>query len=115
MATAAPGIVLCVADRIVRIVVHVVTGEDLGGRPRREIDLLIGVAAGQDKRCDHDRDAHRKGASQLNGTGQWDVRLVDVQEKSAIRFSYWIKSNGGVRLPSCNSNRLQPDQRDRNV
>ena len=56
-ASAAPGVVLCVADGIVRIVVHIVAGEDLGGRPRREINLLIGVAAGQDKRRDHGRDA----------------------------------------------------------
>ena len=56
-ATAAPGVVLCVADGIVWIVVHVVAGEDLGGRLRRGIDRLIGVAAGEDKRCDHDRDA----------------------------------------------------------
>jgi hypothetical protein len=33
-ATAAPGVVLRVADGIVRIVVHVVAGEDLGGRLR---------------------------------------------------------------------------------
>ena len=31
-AAAAPGVVLCVADGIVRIVVHVVAGEDLGKR-----------------------------------------------------------------------------------
>ena len=42
-AAAAPGLVLCVADGIVRIVVHVVAGEDLGGRLRRGIDRLIGV------------------------------------------------------------------------
>src|SRR3984957_15351209 len=41
-ATAAPGVVLCVADGIVRIVVHVAAGEDLGGRLRRGIDRLIG-------------------------------------------------------------------------
>jgi hypothetical protein len=58
---AAPGVVLCVADGIVRIVVHVVASEDLGGRLRRRIDRLIGVAAGEDKRCDHDRDAEPHG------------------------------------------------------
>jgi hypothetical protein len=36
-----------------------VAGEDLGGRLRRGIDRLIGVAAGEDKRCDHDIDATR--------------------------------------------------------
>jgi hypothetical protein len=30
---------------------------------------------------------NRTGASQLVGAGQWDVRLVDAQEKF-IRFSY---------------------------
>src|SRR5271155_1806529 len=55
-APAAPGVVLCVADGIVGIVVHVVAGEDLGGRLRRGIDPLIGVTAGEEKRCDHDRD-----------------------------------------------------------
>jgi hypothetical protein len=56
-ATAAPGVVLCVADGIVRIVVHVVAGEDLGGRPRREIDRLIGVAAGKRERRDRKDEA----------------------------------------------------------
>src|SRR5277367_3492561 len=60
-ATAAPGVVLCVADGIVRIVVHVAAGEDLGGRLRRGIDRLIGVTAGEDKRYDHDRDAEPHG------------------------------------------------------
>src|SRR5271163_1562990 len=60
-ATTSPGVVLCVADGIVRIVVLVVTGEDLGGRPRRGIDGLIGVAAGEDKRCDHGKDAEPHG------------------------------------------------------
>jgi hypothetical protein len=45
-----PGVVLCVADGIVRIVVR--AGDDSGGRPRREIDPLIGVAAGEEKRRD---------------------------------------------------------------
>jgi hypothetical protein len=53
---AAPSVVLCVADGIVRIVVHVVAGEDLGGL-RRGIDRLISVTAGEEKRCDQDRDA----------------------------------------------------------
>jgi hypothetical protein len=46
-AAASPGVVLCVADAILRMGVHVVAGEDLGGRPRRGGDLPIGVAAGE--------------------------------------------------------------------
>jgi hypothetical protein len=60
-ASAAPRVVLCVADGIVRIVVHVAAGEDLGRRLRRGIDRLIGVTAGEDKCCDHDRDAEPHG------------------------------------------------------
>ena len=56
-ATAAPGVVLCVADGIVRIVVHLAAGEDLGGRLRRKIDRLIGVAAGERERRDRKDDA----------------------------------------------------------
>jgi hypothetical protein len=58
---AAPGVVLCVADGIVRIVVHVVAGEDLGGR-RRRIDRLIGVAAGERERRNRqdDQDPHSR-------------------------------------------------------
>jgi hypothetical protein len=85
-AAAAPGVVLCVADGIVRIVVHVVAGEDLGGRLRRGIDRLIGVAAGEEKRRDHDRDATNwRFATHWN----WavDVRLIDAQGKSAITRS----------------------------
>jgi hypothetical protein len=58
---AAPGVVLCVADGIVRIVVLIVAGEDLGGRLRREIDLPIGIAAGERERRNHDRDAEPHG------------------------------------------------------
>jgi hypothetical protein len=68
-AAAPPGVVLCVADGIVRIVVHVVAREGLGGWLRRGIDRLIGVAAGEDKRCDPDRDEPASGG----------VRLVDAQ------------------------------------
>ena len=57
LAGAAPGVVLGVADGIVRIVVHVVAGEDLGGRLRRKIDRLIGVAAGERERRDRKDDA----------------------------------------------------------
>src|ERR1700722_9428812 len=55
--TAAPGVVLCVADGIVRIVVHVVAGEDLGGRLRRGIGRLIGGGAGERERCGREDDA----------------------------------------------------------
>jgi|ERR1700722_13515075 hypothetical protein len=52
---AVPGVVLCVADGIVRIVAR--ASDDSRGRSRREINLLTGVAAGEEKRCDRDRDA----------------------------------------------------------
>ncbi len=95
MATAAaPGVVLCVADGIVRIVVHVVTGEDLGGRPRREIDFLIGVAAGEDKRSTATETRNRTAASQPIGAL---ASGVNVQEKSAIRFSYSLGVPSSVR------------------
>jgi hypothetical protein len=55
-AAAASGVVLRVADGIVRISVHVVAGEDLGGRLRRGIDRLIGVAAGKRHRRDRKDD-----------------------------------------------------------
>jgi hypothetical protein len=56
-AATAPGVVLCVADGIVRIVVPVVAGEGLGGRLRGGIDRLIGVAAGDCERPDGEDDA----------------------------------------------------------
>jgi hypothetical protein len=61
-AAAAAGVVLRVAGRIVRIGVHVVAGEDLGGRLRRGIDRLIGVAAGERERRNrqNDRDPHSR-------------------------------------------------------
>jgi hypothetical protein len=67
---AAPGVVLCIANGIVRIVVHVVAGEDLGGRLRRGIDRLISVAAGEDKRCDNDRDAKPHGRFPTHWSGR---------------------------------------------
>jgi hypothetical protein len=42
-AAAAPGVVLRVADGIVRIGLLVLAGPDLGGRTRRGINALIGV------------------------------------------------------------------------
>jgi hypothetical protein len=56
-AASVPGLVLCIADGIVRIVVRVVAGEDLGGRARREVNPLIGVTAHKCERCDRSRDA----------------------------------------------------------
>ena len=55
-AAAAPGVVLRVADRIVRIGLLIVTGEDLRGPRRRGTDLLIGVAARERERRDRDDD-----------------------------------------------------------
>jgi hypothetical protein len=59
-AAAAPGVVLRVADRIVRIGVRVAAGEDLGAGLRRGIDLPIGVAAAERERRKRqdDRDPH---------------------------------------------------------
>ena len=84
---AAPGVVLCVADGIVRIVVHVVAALPGLRRLPRGIDPLIGVAAGERERRDREDDAEPRGRPQFIGAGQWDVRLVDAQEKF-IRFSY---------------------------
>ena len=58
-ATAAvSGVVLCVADGIVRIAASIIRA---AARLSGGINLLIGVAAGEDKRCDHDRDAEPHG------------------------------------------------------
>jgi hypothetical protein len=84
---AAPGVVLCVADRIVRIVVNVVAGEDLGGRLRRGIDRLIGVAAGEGKRCDHDRDAEPHGRFPTHWSRPVRRSFGRCAEKSAITRS----------------------------
>jgi hypothetical protein len=75
---AIPGVVLCVADGIVRIVVR--AGDDSGGRPRREINLLIGVAAGEDKRCDRSVVAGLISAQAEAGylSGLLDKNLNDV-------------------------------------
>jgi hypothetical protein len=46
---AAPGVVLCVADGIVRVVGHVVASEDLGCRvrsPRAHLNDRVVIAAG---------------------------------------------------------------------
>src|SRR3984957_8097395 len=83
-AAADPGVVLCVADGIVRIAAGIIRA---AVRLSGGIDRLIGVTAGEEKRCDHDRDAEPHGASRLIGAGQWDVRLVDAQGKSAIARS----------------------------
>ena len=57
-AAAVPGVVLCVADGIVRIAAGIIRA---AARLSGGIDRLIGVAAGEDKRCDHDRDAEPHG------------------------------------------------------
>ena len=46
-----------------RIGVRVFVGEDLRARPRRGTDLLIGIATGEHKRCDHYREAQPHGRS----------------------------------------------------
>ena len=71
---AAPGVVLRVADGIVRILLHVVAAEDLGGRPRRRIDFLIGVAAGERQRHDREDDAERR--SPFATRGKWASRTL---------------------------------------
>ena len=86
-ASAAPRVVLCVADGIVRIVVHVAAGEDLGGLLRRGIDRLIALQPVRRSAATTTETRNRTGASQLIGAGQWDVRLVDEQGKSAITRS----------------------------
>jgi hypothetical protein len=83
-AAATPGVVLCVADGIVRIVVLVVAGEDLGGRLRRGIDRLIGVAAAEHERhnSQNDRDPHSR--PQFNGD---EAGARDSLAQSAIGFN----------------------------
>ena len=53
-AAAVPGVVLCVADGIVRIAAGIIRA---AVRLSEGIDRLIGVTAGEEKRCDYDRDA----------------------------------------------------------
>jgi hypothetical protein len=55
-AAAASGVVLRVADGIVRVRVLIMAGEHLGGRLRRGIDRLIGVAAGKREGRDREND-----------------------------------------------------------
>ena len=57
-AAAISSVVLCVADGIVRIAAGIIRA---AVRLSGGIDRLIGVAAGEDKRCDHDRDAEPHG------------------------------------------------------
>ena len=70
-----PGLVLCVAGGIVRIAVGVRSAG---------IDRLIVVTAGECESRDREDDGEPHGHFQLVGAGQWDVRLLDAQEKSAI-------------------------------
>jgi hypothetical protein len=64
---AASGVVLRVADGIVRVSVLVMAGEDLGGRLRRGIDRLIGVAAGKRDRRDREDDGKPHGRFPTQG------------------------------------------------
>ena len=61
LVAAAPGVVLRVADGIVRIGLHVAAGKDLGGRRRPGIDVLIGVAAGKGEGRDREDDVKPHG------------------------------------------------------
>ena len=57
-AAADPGVVLCVADGIIRIAAGIIRA---AVRLSEGIDRLTGVTAGEEKRCDHDRDAEPHG------------------------------------------------------
>ena len=103
-AAAISGVVLCVADGIVRIAAGIIRA---AVRLSGGIDRLIGVTAGEEKRCDHDRDAEPHGRFPTH----WSrpaVRLVDAQEKSAITRS--VAGGGDLteqRTPNFNSMRRQ--------
>ena len=113
-ATGIPGVVLSVADGIVRIAGGIIRA---AARLSRGIDCLVGVAAGEEKCCDHDRDAepHRRFPTHWS---QPAVRLVDAHEKSAITRSF---ARGGdlIEQRTLNFNsmrrqewsRLSPDTR----
>ena len=58
-AAAAPGVVLRVADRVVRVGLDIAAGEDLGGGRRPGVDVLIGAAAGEREGPGGDDDAER--------------------------------------------------------
>ena len=73
-AAAIPGVVLCVADGIVRIAAGIIRA---AARLSGGIDRLIGVTAGEEKRCDHDRDEPTSGAfvwSMRRGVGHHALR-----------------------------------------
>jgi hypothetical protein len=87
---AIPGVVLCVADGIVRIAAGIIGAAVCLSSG---IDRLIGVTAGEKKRCDHDRDAvgrsfgrcggevghhalHRRVATSLNSAGSNLIRCA---------------------------------------
>jgi hypothetical protein len=84
-----PSVVLCVADGIVGIAAGIIRA---AARLSGGINLLIGVAAGEDKCCDHARDAEPH--------GRFPTHWVDWQGKSAI-----TRSVAGVAI-SLNSARL---------
>jgi hypothetical protein len=73
-AAAIPGVVLRVADGIVRIAAWIIRA---AARLSGGIDRLIGVTAGEEKRCDHDRDEPTSGAfvsSMRRGVGHHALR-----------------------------------------
>ena len=94
-AAAAAGVVLRVADRIVRVGLDVAAGEDLGGPRRRGTYLLIGVAAREGERRDRDDDGDPYGC-------QSDERWVDTLEREAIGLSFFARAGWSAdrRLPS---------------
>ncbi len=88
---AAPGVVLHVADGIVRIVVHV-------SDPRRPRGPRATRDWPPDWRCSRQGQALRPrprratalALFQLIGAGEWDARSVNAQETSAIRFPTFL-------------------------
>ena len=98
---AASGVVLRVADGIVRIGVLVMAGEDLGGRLRRGIDRLIGVAAGKRERRDRENDGKPHGRFQRGETGRrtsaWSTRRR-ARPSVSLMFAQAIGQPIGDRL-----------------
>jgi hypothetical protein len=90
-AAAIPGVVLCVAGGIVRIAAGIIRA---AARLSRGIDCLTGVAAGEDKRCDHDRDAEQHGRFPTHWSRPVGRSFGRAQGKSAITRSV---ARGGER------------------
>src|SRR6202789_913057 len=111
-AAAAPGVVLCVADGIVRIVVHVVAGEDLGGRLRRGIDRLIGVAAGERERCGGEDDAEPPVGRLLGrcaGEVGHQVLLLSAAERVSSPESAISLNSAGLAFIRCAARRSEAE------